>query len=74
MKEKTEEEINKINILYEKANSDLEKAFQEKHEKLLKEENDIKEKLQNENTKTKEKLEYFFSELNNEIILNERIN
>ena len=74
LKEKIEEEINKINILYEKANSDLAKAFQEKHEKLLKEENDIKEKLQNENTKTKEKLEYFFYELNNEIILNERIN
>ena len=45
-----------------------------KHEILLKEENNIKEKLQNEVTKTKEQLENIWSQLNNEIKLNERIN
>ena len=45
-----------------------------KHEKLLKEENEIKEKLQNEVTKIKEKLEYFWSKSNNEIKKNEKIN
>ena len=74
LKQKIEEEINKINILYEETNTYVTKVFQEKHEKLLKEENDIREKLQNEVTKTKEKLEYYFTESNNEIILNERIN
>ena len=74
LKEKIEEEINKINNLYEETIAHLTKAFQEKHEQLLKQENDLKEKLQNEVTKTKEKLEYFFSESNNEILLNERIN
>ena len=74
LKENIEKEINKINNLYEEVNSNLTKAYQEKHEKLLKEENEIREKLQNEVTKTKEKLEYFFSESNNELILNERIN
>ena len=45
-----------------------------KHEKLLKEENDLKEKLENEITKVKERLENYLSELNNEIKLSERIN
>ena len=45
-----------------------------KHEKLLKEENEIKEKLQNEVTKVKEKLEYFWSKSNSEIKKNEKIN
>ena len=45
-----------------------------KHEKLLKEENEIKEKLQNEVTKIQEKLEYFWSKSNNEIKKNEKIN
>ncbi len=50
------------------------KSFLIKHEKLLKEENEIKEKLQNEVTKVKEKLEYFWSKSNNEIKKNEKIN
>ena len=74
LKEKIEEEINKINNLYEKTISNLTKAFQEKHEELLKQENEMKEKLKNEVFKTKEKLESLFSETNNEILLNERIN
>ena len=74
LKENIEKEISKINNLYDEVNSNLTKTYQEKHEQLLKEENEIREKLQNEVTKTKEKLEYYFSESNNELILNERIN
>ena len=73
LKEKIEEEINKINNLFEKANEDLTKSFKIKHEKLNQEENEIREKLQNEVTKAKEKLEIFLSESNNEITLTERI-
>ena len=74
LKNKLENEINEINKLYEKAIDDLTKSFLKKHEILLKQENDIKEKLQNEVTKTKEKLENYCSQLNNEILINERIN
>ena len=49
------------------------KSFQIKHEKLLKEENDLKEKLQNEVTKVKEGLENFLSESNEVIRQNEKI-
>ena len=73
MQTKVEEEINKINNLFEKVNEDLTKSFKLKHEKLNKKENDLREKLQNEVTKTKEKLEIFLSESNNEIKLTERI-
>jgi len=45
-----------------------------KHEKLLKEENDLKDKLKNEVTKVKEKLEIFLSETNEKIRLSEKIN
>ena len=44
-----------------------------KHEKLTKEENDLKEKLQNEVTKVKEQLENFLSKSNNYIKLSEKI-
>ena len=57
-----------------KTNGELTKSFLKKHEKLLKEENDMKEKLDNKVTKVKEQLENYLSELNNEIKLNERIN
>ena len=73
LKEKIEEEIVKINNLFEKVNDDLTKSYQIKHEQLNKEEKEIREKLQNEVTKTKEKLEIFLSESNNEITLTERI-
>ena len=53
LKEKIEEEINKINNLFEKANEDLTKSFKIKHEKLNQEENEIRENLQNEVTKSK---------------------
>ena len=50
------------------------KSFELKHEKLIKQENDLKEKLQNEVTKIKEKLEKFLSESNGIIKSNEKIN
>ena len=45
----------------------------EKHEILIKEENNIKEQLKNEVDKAKEKLEKFLSETNNQIKINEKI-
>ena len=50
------------------------KSYEKKHEKLIKEENDLKERLNNEVTKVKEKLENFLSESNRVIKINERIN
>jgi len=73
IKKTVEEEIIKINNLYEKVNEDLTKSYQIKHEKLNKEEKEIRENLQNQVTKTKEKLEIFLSESNNEIKLTNRI-
>ena len=49
-------------------------SYIKKHEKLIKEENDLKEKLDNEVTKVKEKLENYLSESNLLIQINERIN
>ena len=46
------------------------KSFEIKHEKLIKEENDLRENLQNEVTKVKEKLENFLSESNKLIKIN----
>ena len=74
LKNKIEEEINNINILYEKTIKDLTESFKIKYEKLKKEENDIKEKLDNEVTKVKEKLENYLSQTNNLININEKIN
>ena len=73
IKDKIQEEILKINNLFEKTNQELTKSFKRKHELLNKEENDIREKLQNEVTKTKEKLEILFSESDNKIKLTNRI-
>lgn len=74
LKEKIEKEINQINELYDKTLDDLTKSFLKKHEQLIKEENDLKEKLQNKVTNIKEKLEYYLSESNNSIKINEKIN
>ena len=52
----------------------MNKAYQEKHEKLLKEENELKDKLDNEVTKVKEKLEKYWSEINSNIKMSEKIN
>ena len=54
--------------------NDIKQYFIEKHEELIKEENELIEKLQNEVTKVKEKMENTLSEINEEIRLSERIN
>ena len=74
MKNIIEKEINQINELYEKIIKEMNEAYQKKHEILLKEENDLKEKLDNEVTKVKEKLEIYWSEVNNNIKMSEKIN
>ena len=74
LKKSIENEINKINNNYEKVIEKMSKSFLEKHEKLLKEENELKEKLEIEVTKAKEKLELYWSEINNSIKINEKIN
>ena len=73
LKNKIEEEINKIDNSYVEVNNEIIKLFKIKHEKLIKEENELKEQLQNEVTKIKDKLEMFLSESNNLIRINEKI-
>ena len=73
LKNKIENEMNKINELYEKTIDELTKSYLIKHEQLIKEENELKENLQNEVTKIKEKLENYLSESNDEIKISERI-
>jgi len=53
---------------------ELTNSFVQKHEKLIKIENNLKEQLQIEITKVKEKLENFWSRTNTQIKMNERIN
>ena len=74
LKNRIENEIMVINNMFDKTMNDLKKSYQKKYEALLKEENDLKEDLQNKVTKVKEQLEIYLSEINNNIILNERIN
>jgi hypothetical protein len=90
LKNKIENEINKINALYDKAFDDMNLFFKKEKEKLsneqidnnnlnkyellLKKENDMKDKLQFEITKTKEQLENNLSLVNEEIRINERLN
>ena len=73
LRKEVEEEIIKINNLYEDTNKKVTAFFEEKHKKLLEEENNIIEKLNNQVTKTKEKLEYYLSECNEIIRINEKI-
>ena len=54
-------------------NDELTKIFQRKHEVLLKQENNLREELQNKVTKSKEQLEYFWSDINNDIRIGEKI-
>ena len=74
LKNKVENEILKLDELYEKTNKEMTKSFEEKHLNLTKEENEMREKLQNEVTKAKEKLEINFSNLNTLIRNCEKIN
>ena len=73
LKNKIENEIIKIDNLYEKVDKEVTKSYEIKHEKLIKEENELKDKLKNEVTKIREKLELNTSKIN-EILRNcERI-
>ena len=64
LKNKIENEINKINQLYEKAIKDVTNSYFIQQEKLIKEGNDLKEKLQNEVTGFGGQLENFLSKSN----------
>jgi len=72
-KNKIENEIQNNNKLYEETIDKLTKSFIVKHEKLAKEENDLKEQLQIKVTKKKEELENYLSIFNCEIKNSERI-
>ena len=74
LKNKIDKEINKINNLYENINNEVTKSFILKHEKLIKEENEMKDKLKEEVNKVKENLEKYINISNNNIKLSERIN
>ena len=74
LRNRIENEMTKIDKLYDKINNELNKSFKKKHEKLIFEENNLKEKLQNEVTKIKEKLENSLSESNKLIKINENLN
>ena len=67
IKNRIENEIKEINILYDKVEKETRKSFELKHEKLIKEEKEIKDKLETEVTKIKSKLEEYLS-LSNAII------
>ena len=74
IKDKIENEIKKINELYEKMDKETTKSFELKHEQLIKEEKEIKDKLDNEVTKIKSKLEEHLSLANSLIRNYEKIN
>ena len=74
LKTSIENEINKINNLYDSTIASLINSFKLKHEQLLKQENDIKEKLQNKVTKIKEELENNLSLINHLIKTGYKIN
>ena len=57
LKNKIDSEIVNINTVFDKTMNYIKQYFVEKHEELLKEENELIEKLQNEVTKVKEKME-----------------
>ena len=74
LKGKIEEEIKKIDKIYDEIDKDITSSYKEKHLNLIKSENELKESLQNEVTKVKEKLENFLSESNRLIKMNEKLN
>ena len=74
LKNKVEEEIKKINNIYEDIIKKLENSYEKKIGVILNEKNDLIEKLNFEVTKAKEGLEKNLSDINNEIIIQDRIN
>ena len=73
LKEKLQKELIKINNIYEKINKEVTESYLIKHEKLYKEESELKSKLQNEVTKVKEQFENFLCKSNNYIKCGEKI-
>ena len=74
LKNKIDEEINKINNNYKNLIEKLENCYQKKMELILKEKDELIEKLNFEVTKVKEGLEKHLSDINNELLVKERIN
>lgn len=64
LKNKIEEEMKKTHELYRTVDEDMTNSFLKKHEKLVKEEEEIKEKLKVETTKALEPLENFLTKVN----------
>ena len=73
LKNKIENEIIKLDDLYEKVNEETTESYKLQREQLIKEENELKDKLKNEVTKIKEKLEIKISEFNDILRNYERI-
>jgi len=73
IKNKIEKEIIEINKSYDKVDKEVSESYKLKHEKLIKEENDLKIKLKNEDVKIKENLEINLSKIDEIIRKNERI-
>jgi len=71
-KNKIEKEIIEINKSYDKVDREVSESYKLKHEKLIKDENDLKDKLKNEVTKIKENLEINLTKINKIIRKNER--
>ena len=73
LKNKIENEMIKLDKLYENVDKEITKSFKLKYEQLTKEENELKDKLKNEVTKIKEKLEINITNINEILRINERI-
>ena len=72
--QKIENEIDKINKTFRTIDKEITKTYEEKHQKLILEENKLKENLRNEVTKTQEKLEFSLTDAKNILTINNRIN
>jgi len=73
LKKKIENELLELDKIYDKVDKEIIESYKLKHEKLIKEENEIKDKLKNEVTKIKENLEINLIKINEIIRKNERI-
>ena len=74
LKDKIEKEIQEINKCYDIVDKQVKKKFEEEHNKLYIEENNLRDKFQTEVTKKKEYLENYLSETNELIKNYEKIN
>ena len=74
LEQKIENEIDKINKTFQTIDKEITKTYEEKHQKLILEENKLKENLRNEVIKTQEKLELSLTDAKNILTINNRIN